>query len=450
LAEPYILIRLQENLLKRNYFEIKKDISWQVDEYNKNHKKYSMYLEVYKTNQIPFNPFNTSLNSSSYYEALYSLPILQEKLNGLDESIKILQSKLDATIMDAWDDLNKSGDIYITKANEINPTYVDKTLKQKKIELEFSGTYWAKYAAIYDLLKGDEYIKIAQYLSRIYSRLGEANQDISVVKKEIDKCLEVEYLHDEELIKLREFRKQIESFSSMDSITVFIIKNQIDLIIKSYFKKAVDNYDDSLSNLPEFVEPRIKWIYVVSILTARYKKALDLMRSFNIPLINVSLRGHFEIKNTSRSTIKSVYLDENAMAIGIIDLNGKKIPLIQYYDLSNAEIADIKEQLCQKTFVQRLSPHGLNTAEQILNAYVSTSQASKEWSEIMKELEEWLIKTIAYAGVAPIPHQCDEKTFEAFRKIPILENVKYDIEDAVDKFLKNSNIQREDVQILKV
>jgi len=232
-------------------------------------------------------------------------------------------------------------DLYIKKSLELDFNYVNKILNQEKIEL--SDTYWMKFRPLHDMLKGDEFIHIAEVLSRLSYDLKDIGGALFEIKSQVDKCLEVEYLQGEDLTSLREFKKKIDSFSEMDSITrELIFRNNMNEIAQDYFQKGLNLYHDSLRFLPQFVEPFKKLIHINSMFRAQYRKALEAMTSTKISLRNFSPQGTFEVLDKSNYNVIAVRIDRSKNLMKIKDDDGNEISLIRFSNLSDIEIAHLE------------------------------------------------------------------------------------------------------------
>jgi hypothetical protein len=76
---------------------------------------------------------------------------------------------------------------------------------------------------------------------------------------------------------------------------------------------------------------------------------------------------------------------------------------------------------------------------------------SREWSELLKELQGWLIKIIAYADISPVPidNQISEK-LEIFEELPVVERIEVNFQDIQQDFLDEVGLERRSFPVLKV
>ncbi len=179
---------------------------------------------------------------------------------------------------------------------------------------------------------------------------------------------------------------------------------------------------------------------------------LKIYTSAIIPLRNFSPQGTFEVLDKSNYNTIAVWLDHSKNLMKIKDDKGNEISLIRFSNLSNIEIAYLEAQVSQEGFLQRLSPFGSNTAEHILNAYIPVSPLSREWSEILKEVQGALIKIMAYAHISPVPthDQLDEKRVDIFEELSVVERVEVNFQDIQQEFLDEVGLERSSISVRKV
>lgn len=471
LVDPYLLISFQENQIRRGFLQKIEKHQQLIREYEKVRESYRIRYEALESNRKlfelikKFNREHGSKKDKIGYHIAHNyepgrveevmrisneLTKSQEQLKSLENHIKNIRTEIEEMSKEVWHELKKQEDLYIKKALELDFNYINKIFNQEKMEL--SDTYWIKFRSLHEILKGDEYIHIAEVLSRLSLGLKDLEGALFEIKSQLDRCLEVEYLQEEDLTPLRGFKKKIDSFSEMDSITrELIFRNDMNETAQDYFQKGLNLYRDSLRFLPELVEPFKKLIYINSMFRAQYKKALEAMTSTFIPLRNFSPQGTFEVLDKSNYNTIAVRLDHSTNLMKIKDDDGYEISLIMFSNLSNIEIAYLEAQVSQEWFLQRLSPLGSNTAEHILNTYIPVSPLSREWSELLKELQGWLIKIIAYADISPVPiHDQINKKLKIFEELPVVERIEVNFQDIQQEFLDETGIERRSISVLKV
>lgn len=473
LADPYLLISFQENQISTEFFERVEERKRLIKDFEKTRETYNIRYEVVKSNSQLLGllkKFNNTDGSKKdeigyYIKDHYKfhqveeverisneLTELEEHLKNLEGHINIVDKEIPNALKDVWRELKKQENLYIKKALQLDSNYVNKILNQEKIE--FSEKYQTKLWPFYDILKGDEFIHIAEVFSRLSTTLKNFEGSLYEIKLDVDKCLKVEYLQEEDLVSLKKFKEKIESFSDMDSITrELVFRDDINRIAQDYFQKGLKHYNESLKLLHiEYVEPFKKWVYILSVFRPHYRKALEIMTSALIPLRNFSPQGTLEILDKSSYNVTAVKIDRNKNLIKIKDHNGNELPLIKFNNLSNIEIAHLEDQASRDWFIQHLSPLGSNTAEQILNTYIPVSPVSQEWNKLLKELQGWFIKIMAYTHSSPVPmlDQMNEKSFDVFEELRAVERTEINFQNIKQEFLDKVDIERKNLLIINV
>lgn len=471
LADPYLMISFRENQIRSGFFQKIKKHQQLINEYEKVRESHRIRHEALESNRklfeliIKFNNTHGPKKDEIGYHIAHNyehsrveevmgisneLTKLQKQLKSLENHIKSIRTEIEKISKEVWHELKKQEDLYIKKALELDFNYVNKIFTQEKLEL--SDTYWTKFRASHEIFKGDEYIHIAYVLNRL-SSLKDLERALFEIKSQVDRCLEVEYLQEEDLTSLKEFKKKIDSFSKMDSITrELIFRKDVYEIAQDYFQKGLNLYHDSLGLLPQFVEPFKKLTHIISFFWPQYRKALEAMTSTKISLRNFSPRGTFEVLDKSNYNVIAVRIDRSKNLMKTKDDDGNEISSIRFSNLSDIEIAHLEGIVSQEWFLQDLSPFGSNTAEQILNTYIPVSPLSGEWSKLLKELEGGLIKIMGYAHISPVPthDQMDEKRFDIFEELSVVERVEVNFQDIQQEFLDEVGLERSSISVRKV
>ncbi len=466
LPDPYILLAIQRLQDKTNlapllterrtkitrHTEIKQDIEAKVGFIRSNQALITEILQKKKAKR-PLDKFEQQ-RLGEVERVDKEITGLQLELNQLAGDINEMGQRVEVGYKVIWDTLKSEPDDYLQQARELAPEHIEKILEQRKfIPSDF---YLLRFRPLHEILQGDEYIEIANRLHQTSQKLGKKEITVSQLKGEIEDCLRVEYLKKEDLGVLKDFQNKLERLTLEREqvspiVREIILRKEMDQMAQTYLQNGINKYRQSAYLLPEFSEPvqRITELYTKH--QVQYRRALQHMLNHKVPVRNFAPAGKFTPLSGAKFKLNKVwFVRERGIIVGS-DKDDNKFDLARAENLTEEETQHLEQELNKPGFLYQKSV-GMNSIEFVLNLSIAPSPCSGRWSQALLQMEDWLIRLIAYLDIPPIPSQSLPATYNKLvrKRQRRVDGIDLNPDRIQTQFLQEIGIRIEDVVVVEV
>lgn len=384
-------------------------------------------------------------------------------LNSIDEKIVWAEEALHEASQKAWQSLQSVPNDFVKHAMRLNASHVSRILREGMF---FPSPGYVKHIApLNGLLQGNDYLHIVQRLREgIHTKEGNLIDQLrdstphaqqTVLKKlrsVIDACLVTQHLEDSNTSALRDLRDLLERFDQqVDSIArELMIRHRINDITSDYIGRAYQFYNEAASSMPEITEVRRK-LSNCQYLVDDYRHALHtLIGAPNIPILNGFANAQFHILISDPLKVDTIIVDAGSKTIQVIDPSGQSYSVLGFEGLSEVECRHLAAEFVKPDYLTRLKASELPPAYAILLIPIAVPPQTKLWQDVLLALEPWLIKVLAYMGIAPVDTDGNQlkQALAYFDHTPIVERVVVDPIDIRHRFLDSIGIY--EVNIIEV
>jgi hypothetical protein len=459
LPDPYLLLALQEHSTRYGLPTLLQQHREATAKRNRLIESHNSKVDFLKSNEALMAKFRQPGARLRLEEISQSNDVMRvaEEVKKLRVEIQELEDTLARAGRDVenahnlvWTAMATDQGEFMRNARELGDVYVNKVVSERQPGL--SEFYWQRFRPLQEILQADEYIHIAEALARTSQALGGKELSLTQLRNEVNNCLQVQYVNKDELGLLSEFRQKLDAISEADSlIRELVLRKEIDQIAQGYFKKGLEQYQESAYLLPEFSEPVKRLSALYSYYRDQYRTSLQTMTRGSVVLRNFAPNARFVIVDRVTWEPNKVWYDPTTNQI-IAQASGYADAILAHVDgLTREETDHIILALQDPDFVRRPSL-GMNTAEKVLNRHIALSPKAQRWGATIRQLESWLIRVIAYANMLPTPDNSlpPQDVMMHFSGRPAVHQVRCDAELARIKFLQELKLREAQIETVYV
>lgn len=348
-----------------------------------------------------------------------------------------------------WNTLAEPTVSEMASARRIDAAFVERFLRERQLRL--SPAYHQRYEPLHSLLKGDEYVAIANTLYSLSVQLSEKKLDLDALKESVSHCLDVKYVDRTELKQIEGFAEGLKQMAAMDAVLREMrIRQDLDEMVKTYFEQGQKLYDSCVTLLPEFTEPLKRIVARDAVNRRAYRKSIQQLPNLSVPLCNFAPKAQFASLTDKPFGAARFEFRESDSCLVAFDENGTSTPIASITGLTEEEEAHLKMVIAQDAFVRQVSL-GLTPAQAVLNHRIPPNPLSARWSQAALALEPWFVQLMAYLGIFPAgdtepPSEEALSLYEA----PAVEAVDFSLSTVASTFLAENRFDPAKVVIVSI